>query len=163
MRTLYIIRHAKSSWKDLSLSDWERPLNKRGKRDIPTMAKFLQKRKVVFDLLISSTALRAKKTAKGIGEGVGYDKHEIKLEHKLYHANAHEILKIVRAIPSQNKAVAIFGHNPGFTDFVNELCGTDLVNIPTCGICQVDLAIDDWSNALKGNGSLKFFKSPKTI
>lgn len=163
MKKLYVIRHAKSSWKDWSLKDYERPLNKRGKRDIPVMGKFLADREITFDACLTSHAKRARLTAEGICDSVGFDKKEIIENRKLYHASEEEIMHFIKNIPNNYGSVAIFGHNPGFTDFVNSLCLTEIDNVPTTGICSICFSVKKWNKIGFGQGALDFFVSPKTI
>src|SRR3990172_9356587 len=98
MKTLYLVRHAKSSWKDVGLSDFERPLNKRGKKDAPFMAKLLRQQKIKPDLIISSPANRASATARIFCETLNYPFEDLLLEPRLYEASSHEILEIVKDI-----------------------------------------------------------------
>lgn len=161
MKTLYVIRHAKSSWDDPDLSDFDRPLNKRGKKDAPTMGKRLKHRNVVPDLLLSSPAERALTTCHAIAEEIGYAKSKIKTDKKLYHAEDAEILRIVQALDDKYSCVWIFGHNPGLTDFVNLLANAGIDNIPTTGVVACAINIPAWDEAGKGKGSVLFFDYPK--
>ena len=163
MKRLYIIRHAKSSWKDYSLDDWERPLNKRGKRNIPEMGKYLQSKNTKIDLFISSHAERALATAEGMGKYLDYPKAKIEITEELYHAGFRQIFKIVNGISDEINSAAIFGHNPGFTTFVNNISNSYISNVPTCGVCAVDLKIASWKEAAPGTGKLDYFMYPKGL
>lgn len=163
MKRLYIIRHAKSSWKDYSLDDWERPLNKRGRRNIPEMGRFLQKKGTQIDLIISSHAERALTTAVGIGEYLNYREENIQVTEELYHAGFRKIFEIVQEIPNSMQSAAIFGHNPGFTTFANSLTNSYIDNIPTCGVCAVDLPVTSWNEVGPGTGEMAFFMYPKGL
>lgn len=145
MKKLILIRHAKSAWDDPSLSDHDRPLAERGLQDAPKMAKRLIKRRIQADLLVSSTALRAKETAKFIAEELRYPKDKILLESSLYHASSHSILKYLRAQHDRHDTILIFGHNPGFTDLANYL-GAELDNLPTCGQFGVGIKSEHWAD-----------------
>ena len=163
MKRLYIIRHAKSSWKDHSLYDWERPLNKRGKRNIPEMGSFLKKKNTHIDLMISSHAERALTTAIGIGEYLNYAEEKIQVTEELYHAGYREIYGVLNNIPDSIQSVAIFGHNPGFTTFANSLTNGHIDNIPTCGVCAVDLPVTSWQDVAPGIGKMDYFMYPKGL
>ncbi|MFA0960840.1 histidine phosphatase family protein [Roseivirga sp. BDSF3-8] len=161
MRDLYIIRHAKSSWKDESLDDFDRPLNKRGKRDAPAMADRLKSAKVSPDLLLSSPANRALTTAQHIAEGLSISPEEIETNEELYLADPQAILDVIRAVPDSVNTLFIFGHNPGLTIFANELADTDIDNIPTTGVVRVRLAQKRWKDIDWRKGELVFFDFPK--
>lgn len=166
MKTLYVVRHAKSSWDDPDLSDFERPLNARGKRDAPRMGKRLKEKDLTPDCVISSPARRAHSTAKRICAVLAFDKNKIKTERKLYHASEETILSIVQGIKSSFDTVLIFGHNPGLTDFVNEILneesGIFIDNIPTCGVVALTFNVDNWSNVEWKKGKMIFYDYPKS-
>jgi phosphohistidine phosphatase len=165
MKTLYVIRHAKSSWDDVNLSDFDRPLNERGKRDAPRMGKRLKEKEIHPDQLISSPAKRAMSTCKRIAEVLALKKDCIKAEPALYHADADQILNVVRQINPKNDTIFIFGHNPGMTEFV-ELMNPDktkvIDNIPTCGVVALQFPTHDWQSVDFGKGKLLFFDYPKS-
>lgn len=162
MKTLYLIRHAKSSWDDLSLEDFERPLNTRGKQDAPKMGKRLKKLKIMPDLVVSSPAKRAAKTAKKITKEIGYAAEDIAFIDNLYHASMNDLLHIVQNIPSSVDNLMLFGHNPGLTDFANAVCENDIDNIVTAGVYTLQFEVNDW-NQIKFNkkGKLLFYDYPK--
>jgi phosphohistidine phosphatase len=165
MKTLYVIRHAKSSWVDTDLPDFDRPLNERGKRDAPRMGKRLKEKSVHPDLLLSSPAKRALSTCKRIAETLDYPKDGIKTDRDLYHADEDEILSVVRRISDKYSTVFIFGHNPGLTDFVNSLSRDEAMNIsnlPTCGVAAFSFEIDSWKMVDFGKGNFLFFDYPKS-
>ena len=163
MKTLYIVRHAKSSWKFPDLADIERPLNKRGKRDVPNMGKHLKKQIVNPDTLISSPANRAYTTAKGIAKSLEIPTSKIEIRKELYHASVPSLINTIYSLDEEWNTVMLFGHNPGFTDLANELCATSIYNIPTCGVAICQFEIDSWRNIQKGKGILKSFIYPKGI
>jgi len=161
MKTLYMVRHAKSSWDDMSLSDHDRPLNGRGKRNAPEMGKRLKERGVNPDLLISSSANRAHSTAKMISTEIDYSKSDIELTRELYHADEEDIISFVQKQNDEINSLMIFGHNPGFTDCVNLLTGEGYYNIPTCGIAAITFDTNSWKGIDRGKGSLEFYDYPK--
>jgi phosphohistidine phosphatase len=142
-----MIRHAKSSWANPLQSDFDRPLNDRGKEEAPAMGKKLKDSKVIPDLIISSNAKRTRQTAKKIAKEVGYDVDNIKWEEKLYHCIPSVFEEVIFGIDAKVKTVFIVAHNPGITEFVNQLSPDFSVdNMPTCGIVGVHLETDGWSN-----------------
>jgi phosphohistidine phosphatase len=165
MKTLYVIRHAKSSWEDEELSDFDRPLNDRGKRDAPRMGKRLKEKNVTPDLMITSPAKRALSTCKRIAEILNYPKDKIKTKNSLYHADEEKILKVVHDLSDKHNVVLLFGHNPGLTDFVNALSNDSkhmIDNVPTCGIACFKAEIDRWADLEFGKADLTFFDYPKS-
>jgi len=161
MKKLFLIRHAKSSWDYSNLTDFERPLNKRGKRDAPFMAKLLAKQGFNPDFIISSPANRAITTARYFSESLGYFFDKIFIEPKLYEASRDEILEVVMEIGKTYNNVMLFSHNPGLTDFANKLIGNTIDNIPTCGIVSINFKIESWSEINSKNSEMMFFEYPK--
>lgn len=161
MKTLYVIRHAKSSWKDETLSDFERPLNTRGLRDAPFMGKRLAEYDTKPDVILSSTAKRAIETAKIIAGEVGYDKDRIQMDEALYLASVSTLMEAIRGISDENDTAFIFGHNPGMTMLVNLLTSYVIDNLPTCGIACIIFEADSWRDAGENRGSLRFFDYPR--
>lgn len=159
-RTLYLARHAKSSWKDSSLSDFERPLNKRGKNDAPAMGEILKERNVKPDLIISSPAKRAKKTACIIGEKIGYPEDKIVFNKDIYEASSRELLSIIHNLNGNINSVMLFGHNPAFTMLNNILGDKYIDNIPTCGVVALQFE-KSWNELNEKSGKLLFFEYPK--
>lgn len=161
MKILYVVRHAKSSWDNPDLRDFDRPLNERGKRDAPKMGRRLKEREIVPDLMLSSPANRALATCKMIADILGYDPDRIRTDQKIYHASEEGFFKVIRVLNDNFDEVMIFGHNPGLTDFVNELLNERIMNVPTCGIVAGKLQIDSWAETKPGCGKLHFFDFPK--
>ncbi len=144
MKTLYVIRHAKSSWKT-GLSDFDRPLNPRGLQDAPRLAELLKAQGVKPDLLITSAAARAKATSVFFQEALSIPEEAQWESQDLYHASMLEILNLIASIPPEYNTVMIFGHNPGFTHFVNEFYGDHWIdNLPTCGIVKIEGKMEEW-------------------
>ena len=160
MKRLYLIRHAKSDWSDLSESDFERGLNKRGKRNIVRMANALKEMEIKPDLIISSSAKRAKKTAKGLAKNLGYD-HDIMLLDTLYMCEPQEWMETIHHIPEKYQSVFIIGHNPEITDVTNHLIDDYIDNIPTLGIIGFDIAVQKWEKFERQHAKYKFFIYPK--
>lgn len=163
MKTLILVRHAKSSWDDPHLTDFDRPLSGRGKRDAPKMAEYLASKNIRADLIVSSPANRAITTAQIIQEYQPAPKPAIVLERSLYHASASSILNVVQDQPDAAGTLMIFGHNPGFTDFANQLTDAYIENIPTCGVVGIQFEIDKWSDVKFGCGEQLYFYFPKGI
>ena len=164
MKTLYLVRHAKSSWDDLDLTDIERPLNERGKKDVPRMGKRLKEKKIFPDIMLSSPATRALETCKVIAKTLGFAEGKIKTDKRLYHADEDQLLKIIQGIKDQNddeELVMIFGHNPGLTVFANLLLKEHIENIPTCGVVGSVVSVKSWKETKFGSGEMKFFDFPK--
>ena len=130
MKTLFLVRHAKSSRDDPSLPDRDRPLDDRGMQDAPKMGKRLAKRDVKPDLLLSSPALRALTTAHLIAEEVGYKRKDIVVDDRLYASSADDLLAVIRALDKKLNRVMLFGHNPEFTDLAHRL-SSEIIDMPT--------------------------------
>lgn len=165
MKTLYVIRHAKSSWEDLDVPDFERALNERGKRDAPRMGKRLKEKSLHPDLIISSPAKRAYSTAKRIAEVLQYPKARIKTDQHLYHADEDSLLETVQSINDNHSTVLIFGHNPGLTEFANSLAVAEvnIDNIPTCGVIAFKIPVASWKDVTWKSANMLFFDYPKAI
>jgi len=161
MKMLYIIRHAKSDWSDPSLSDFQRPLNKRGKKDAPLMGEQLGKNGVHPDLILSSPAVRAKMTIEAIADKVGYKTERIVYDETLYMADMDTILRVLKQTPYSKNTVFIVGHNPELTLFAEYISGYEIDNIPTCGLFCVKLKGDDWQNLGKESAEIVSFDYPK--
>lgn len=159
MKELLIIRHAKSSWVKPRQNDIDRPLNERGERDAPFMAGELKKRGVHVDLLLSSNAHRAYDTCMHFA--TFFPDAQIINEPKLYQATIKTFYEVVRDIDDQYASVALFSHNTGVTDFVNDLCNVHVDIVPTCGIYAVKVEIDEWKKFKGGKKAFWFFDYPK--
>lgn len=161
MKTLYLIRHAKSSWDNAKLADFERPLNKRGQKAAPFMAKLMLENNVQADLIISSPANRALTTAEIFCEALGYPQEKIEQRIEIYDGGINHMLQIVRQIPDNCSSVMLFGHNPTLTSFANFIAGEHLENIVTCGIVRIDLKSDSWQKTMMDSGKLVWYEYPK--
>ena len=159
MKELFIIRHAKSSWAEPMQADFDRPLNERGKKDAPFMAEELRKRNIPIDLLLTSDAKRATATCHCFSNE--FPQAKILIEPKLYQASSKNFYEVVQNIDDQYSHVAIFSHNTGLTDFVNDPCNVHVDIVPTCGIYAIKIAIDNWKDFKKGKRAFWFFDYPK--
>ena len=161
MKTLTLVRHAKSSWKDTSLADRDRPLNKRGKRDAPEMGRRIADAGIRPSLIVSSPAVRAWTTAKIIANEIGYPLEFLQRDSALYLASVNGILDVVVSQDAGFNNMMLIGHNPGFTDFANYLVPGLTNNIPTAGVVSVELDTDDWSLYDKPDVTLLLYDFPK--
>ena len=160
MKTLYLARHAKSSWKNPELSDADRPLNKRGKRDAPLMGETLNEKGVKLDLMVTSPAKRARLTAESIAKEIGYKKKDIVVDEDLYEFSTSGLLDVIQGFNNEYNSVMIFGHNPAFTTLNNNLTDQYIDNIPTCGIVCIQFGLQ-WKEIESNSGKTQFFIYPK--
>ncbi len=159
---LVMIRHAKSSWANPLQSDFERPLNDRGEKDAPMMGERLKDRDIIPDVIISSTAKRAKQTAKKIAKAIGYDEDKIVWYEKLYHCIPLVFEEVLYEVADTVKTIFIVAHNPGITEFVNQLSDqfyTD--NMPTCGMVGAKFEAEQWNEFSRTNKTVFLFDYPK--
>ena len=164
MKSLYIIRHAKSSWGNFSLPDFERPLNERGEKDAPVMAKRLLKKNTSIDLFVSSPAKRALKTCKLFCKEFNVTEEAILVVEKLYHASSEIFYKVVREIDDKYEHVAIFSHNPGISEFVNSLhTNVTIDTMPTCAIFAVSIDCTNWNQFESAQKKFILFDYPKCV
>ena len=161
MKTLSLIRHAKSSWKDPTLRDFDRPLNKRGYRSAPFMGQLLNEKNVKFDRVYSSPARRAIDTAKYICAEIDYDLDEIETNPGLYHADVPDLLNFICELDDKLNDVALVGHNPALTDLTNLLSAEPIDNVPTSGIVLFEIDVERWGDIAKDNVTLSGFEFPK--
>ncbi len=163
MRTLYIVRHAKSSHKEPGLSDRERPLNDRGKTDAPLMGKWLEQHGIRPDRIRSSSAVRAYSTAERIAEEIGYPDSGIRTEDRLYATDTDRLIQAIRETSDEDESLMIIGHNPEFTELANTLGELRIDNVPTTGIVCFSFEVERWQDLNPGEGSFAFFESPKGL
>lgn len=161
MKTLILVRHAKSDWNEEGLSDIERPLNERGKKDAPEMAKRLRKKSVRIDRFISSPAKRAFRTARFFAEAFDVKKDAIQVEKTLYGALTSQFEQVVAAAKAKDDTIALFSHNPGITEYANTLCNVHTDNMPTCAIFAVQAEVEKWQDFSKAEKMFLFFDYPK--
>jgi phosphohistidine phosphatase len=161
MRQLTLIRHAKSSWENPALSDFDRPLNKRGRKNAPLMGKILRKRGLVFQQIISSPALRAITTARLIAEELGFPEQDIAQRADLYDASLDALLDCVSSLDNRYSKIAMVAHNPGITALCNHLTGESITNLPTCAVATIEFELDDWRTVHEDVGRLTLYEYPR--
>ena len=157
MKAIYIVRHAKSSWDISTLNDFDRSLNERGQRDAPMMAKRLLEKNILIDAFISSTANRALTTAVYFADEYGVKENSIIKKRELYHAAPKTFYEVISSVDNNLNSIAVFSHNPGITDFANELTNTHIDNMPTCSVFAVKIDTDSWKNFAKAKKTFLFF------
>ncbi len=162
MKTLYLFRHAKSSWSFDNLSDFSRPLGKRGRKDVVKMGDFVKKNIPRPDLIATSAASRAFYTALYMADAWNYPEDEMVVAEALYHADAHGLNYFLREADSFD-TVALFGHNPGLNTFYNSLCAEFIENIPTCSLVAIRFEVSSWKEITEKTGKRLFFHAPKKI
>ncbi len=162
MKRLTLVRHAKSDWSLPGQNDWDRPLNKRGQRDAPEMARRLRARKLKPELMLSSPAVRALSTASVMARELKVPAALIAQDERLYLATPADMLEVVRELGGEMQHLMMFGHNPGITEFANRLSASDQIdNLPTCGVFTALFDIQDWSALDWGGGKDAEFDYPK--
>jgi phosphohistidine phosphatase len=161
MRTLTLIRHAKSSWKDSTLNDFDRPLNKRGTHDAPLMGRLLREQGIAFDLLVTSPALRALTTARLIAEALDYPERDLSVQPELYDADIKQLLAVIHRLPDQATTVGLVAHNPGLTGLCNYLSGENIENLPTCAVAAIAFDLDNWQAVWRNSGRLVRYEYPR--
>ena len=161
MKTLYIVRHAKSSWKEMNMPDFERPLNPRGKQDAPLMGRRLASFGICPDYLVSSSAKRALATANLLAAELGYPVPRIVQDRELYLAEPGYLLDTIRGFDNQHGSAMLLGHNPGLTTLANHLGDLPADNIPTCGVYCIDFEVREWRDCGREKGRCRFFEYPK--
>src|SRR5687767_7028829 len=159
MKILYLLRHAKSSWKDDSLRDFDRPLKGRGRDAAEQMGKVLAEERLKSPLVISSPAARARETTEIVlhSSGLGV---EPRFDERIYEADVRTLLEVVSSIPDKTKAAMLVGHNPGFENLLAFLTGDDR-HMPTCALARI--ALKSWSDLSDGSGKLESFVTPKDL
>ncbi len=161
MKTIFLIRHAKSSWEDPMLRDIDRPLNHRGLRDAPFMAEFLSNRVSRLDAILSSPANRAFTTATYFATAFGMEERTIIANEDIYEALPKTIYRIINTFPEKWSVALLFGHNPTLTMLANDFSAKHITNVPTCGIVKIEASIDRWDDFNNRNGQLTDFYYPK--
>jgi len=163
MKRLTLLRHAKSSWTETSLADHERVLSARGERDAPKTGQRMMARKVRPSLIISSSAVRARQTAKIVAEALKYPAEFLQFERELYLAAAEKLLELICSQEDNFANLLIIGHNPGLTALVNQLLpALDMSNLPTSGFVTMDFNTKQWSEITAVNAEFVFYDYPKS-
>ncbi|MBL7179464.1 MAG: histidine phosphatase family protein [Desulfobacterales bacterium] len=162
MKTIIMVRHAKSSWKDPNLDDFDRPLNKRGEKNAAFMGNKLKEKQIMPDLILSSPAKRAKETAFKIAKEIGYPKKKIVFDENMYHSDERYLLELVQNQDNTHETLMLFGHNPDFNNFATMLLKqSPLSNIPTSGVCCIRFDVASWKKVREAEGEVVFFDYPK--
>lgn len=159
-RSIIIVRHAKSDWDTSEISDFERPLNTRGKRDIPLMASYLIQHYPPIEIVLSSDSIRTIETIEGLKK-YGFSIQNITYSHALYLASKEIIESSLSELPPHIQTVLICAHNPGLSDFVQTCCGLDFFDMPTLGAVYIEVDILDWTEIFSARGSIVRFDYPK--
>jgi phosphohistidine phosphatase len=159
MKTLYLVRHGKSSWHYPELNDRERPLKNRGENDAHLMGKVLRKKKAAPDAIITSPARRAMDTAAIFAEEMQY-KGKVLVDEDLYFHGPSKIMSVVNKAPDDAEQLFLFGHNPDTTDLANTFSGDEYDNVPTCGVVCIEFEVTSWKDAGTNNGKVRFFDYP---
>ena len=158
---LTLLRHAKSAWDDTTRKDRDRPLNQRGERDAPLMGQRLCARSARPTLIVTSPAVRARRTAQIVARELGYPAEFLQSEEELYLASADQIIAVLARQESSFRDVIVCGHNPGLTDLANRLTGASINNIPTTGVIIIGLNLDRWADLDGAEGELLLFDYPR--
>ncbi|RYY38995.1 MAG: histidine phosphatase family protein [Chitinophagaceae bacterium] len=161
MKVLLLVRHAKSSWDDITMKDFDRPLNERGKKDAPEMAERVKEHGVKLTHFVSSPAKRARRTARFFAEAFGAEKDDIQIVEALYEPTMQAFADAVAALPDDQDAVAFFSHNPTITDYVNSLSNVRVDDMPTCAVFAVSMDEKSWSAFASADKQFLFFDYPK--
>lgn len=165
MRTLYLLRHAKSSWKDDSLSDFDRPLKGRGRKAAEQIGQVLVEEKLLSTaqspLVISSPAVRARETTELVLESSGL-KLKPRFDERIYEADVRTLLQVVHAIPDESDTALLVGHNPGFENLLAYFTG-DMRHMPTAALAKIEFDVKTWKKVSEGAGRLEWFVTPKEL
>jgi phosphohistidine phosphatase len=162
MKRLTLVRHAKSDWSLPGQNDWDRPLNKRGQRDAPEMARRLRSRRLKPDLILSSPAVRALTTAAVMARELKVPAAQVLQDERLYLAAPADLLAVIRELGGDAKHLMVFGHNPGMTECANQLsAGEHIDNLPTCGVFTAQFDIAAWGDLAWHSGQEAEFDYPK--
>jgi len=161
MKTLLLLRHAKSSWKDNEARDFDRPLNQRGLKAAPAIGRLIRKRKLQPDLVVSSPAERARQTTQLVIEAAGL-KTELRYDERIYEASVARLLGVVSELDDEAGMVILVGHNPGFAELLEVLTG-EAHNMPTAALACLELNIEKWNKVRAGAGRLEWLVKAKEL
>ena len=161
MKTLYVVRHAKSSWDNDELIDFDRPLNERGIKNAPEMAKRLISRSAIPELILSSPANRAISTTRIFANEMGISEDKIKQEASIYEGTRGDLARLISRQNPDFDTLMLTGHNPGVTDFINWICYSEEAQIPTCSIATIQVDLKKWNGWERGMGKLIELDFPK--
>ncbi len=161
MKEIYLIRHAKSSWKQPELSDFDRPLNKRGERDAPFMAQKMVAKGMAIDAIVASPSARTTATAAAFAKALAYPDEAIHWKKEIYEASAATLLQVVQQLEASWQSVALFAHNFACTDWANYYASPPISNVPTTGVVHLSFAVEHWKDIHRNNGQVLDFNYPK--
>jgi len=162
MKTLCLVRHAKSSWEDSTLYDRERPLDARGERDVAKMSKRWPRRHSKPDLILSSPAVRALATATALAEGLGHKHNRIMVDDRLYAASESALIAIIEALEDKLERVMVVGHNPGLANLARHF-SSEIIGMPTCAIAEFTFDVKRWSGVGRAKPARSAFDTPKQL
>lgn len=160
---LTLLRHAKSSWKDETLSDFDRPLNKRGQRDVITMSQRMVNRQDSVDVIITSPAVRALTTAKAFATALDLAADRLIAQPAIYEATVANLLTVIQGFKPSWQRVMLVGHNPGLTQLANRWAASPIDNLPTCGLVSFRFEMTDWTNIYTAIAQMICFDYPKRL
>lgn len=163
MKTIYIVRHAKSSWDQVDLPDEKRPLIEKGRRRTKKIIGYLHEKQVTVDCIICSHAVRAYETARILAHGLNYPADEIKIDKQVYYASGDSLIDRFYDIPDRFYSVMLVGHNPALTDFVNQFLREPVENLPTSGVVSISFDTDQWENIPLAGRKTNFILFPKEL
>lgn len=161
MKTIHLLRHAKSSWKDPGQADFERPLNGRGREAAPLVGQFMLKQKIRPDLVLSSPAERARQTAALVIQSAKLDA-ELRFDERIYEASAAQLLEVVSQIDETVGVALLVGHNPGMEDLLRTLTG-EHQTMPTAALARINLDVEKWSKVREDTGRLEWLVRAKEL
>lgn len=161
MKTLFVLRHAKSSWENTDLSDFERPLNKRGLETAPMMGEIIKENKFQPELILSSPARRAEQTARLVKDAARIN-GEIKFDDRIYEASPSRLLEVISEQDEKIKSVMLVGHNPGLEALI-KIITNEIQPMPTAALAVIDLKIESWKEITSSTGDLRTLIRPKEV
>lgn len=161
MLTLYLLRHAKSSWDDASQQDFERPLNNRGRKSCELIGEIIEEKGIDFDLVLVSTALRTRQTIELVKERAKL-RGEVRYDERIYEASVAQLLEVIAQVDNDRKSVLLVGHNPGLEGLLTLLTGED-VRVTTANLARIKIKATKWSTNLANKGALDWIVRPKEI
>lgn len=163
MKTIYLIRHAKSSWENHRLSDFERPLNKRGMNDTKKIGQELNQLDFNPEKIIASTSVRTTATIQLLCEHINYNFKNVEFNSTLYHPSRENFMRILEDLPDELESVALVSHNYGISEFADYLTENFMEAMPTCAVVCIELDIDSWKEIVRGLGTTKWYIYPKML
>lgn len=163
MKTLYLIRHAKSDWSNPGQKDFDRPLNSRGERVAPKMGRELFAREVKPDYICSSPSKRTRQTVAYICEGIQVDEETVEFKEAIYEASTGAMLRVINGFDDKHGTAMLVGHNPS-SSFIAEYLTDEIINnIPTCGVLKINFEVESWQHISKSTGILEWYLYPKQL